>query len=203
MKLMIGGGALLIIALFYGSVSAPPNNINNLCNLFEEKPYWYQDVKASADRWGSTVPIIMAFIYQESKFIHDAKPPRNKIFWVIPGPRSSDAYGYAQARDATWDWYMEETGVLRANRRDFGDAADFVGWYNYMSNKLTGISLRDPYNLYLAYHEGQGGYNKQSYRGKAWLKSIAKRTEQRANRYAAQLKKCQSKLDSAFWWWPF
>lgn len=203
MRLYIGAAAVLVLGLFYFSFSVPPKRVDNLCELFEDKPYWYREVKAAAERWSSSVPIIMSFIYQESRFVHNAKPPRTKIFWVLPGPRSSDAYGYAQARDSTWQWYLDDTNALKANRRDFGDAADFVGWYNYTSNKLAGISLRDPYNLYLAYHEGQGGFMQRSYRGKAWLQAIAKRTEQRAKRYAAQLQQCQNQLHSPFWWWPF
>lgn len=203
MRWIIGGIAVLTIGLFYGCVSTPPKNVNNLCKLFKEKPSWYRDVKASAEKWNSTVPIIMSFIYQESRFVHDAKPPRKKILWVIPGPRTSDAYGYAQARDSTWEWYLKDTEQWNANRRDFGDAADFVGWYNHMSHRLSGISTKDTYHLYLAYHDGQGGFNRKTYQSKGWLKQVARKIDQRAKRYDAQLKNCQNDLPGSFWWLPF
>ena len=42
--------------------------------------------------------------------------------------------------------------------------ADFMGWYMTKTRKLTGVSLSDAKNQYLAYHEGQVGYLKGSYK---------------------------------------
>ena len=46
--------------------------------------------------------------------------------------------------------------VYGADRDDFNDAIDFIGWYNDQSSRRSKISKSDAYNLYLAYHEGQG-----------------------------------------------
>lgn len=202
MRILALAISLISVGLFYGCVSVPPSNVNDLCALFEEKPRWYRQVSDAAQRWNSTIPIIMSIIHQESRFVQGAKPPRRKILWVIPGPRLSDAYGYAQARDSTWEWYLEDTERWNASRRDFGDAVDFVGWYNNMSHRLANISRRDPYNLYLAYHDGQGGFNRRTYASKGWLLKVAKRVEHRANRYRAQLQRCEGKLKRRGWW-PF
>lgn len=194
--------SLVAVGMFYGCVSVPPSNVNDLCVLFQEKPSWYREVSEAAERWNSTVPIIMSIVHQESRFVQGAKPPRRKILWVIPGPRLSDAYGYAQARDSTWEWYLKDTGRWNASRRDFGDAVDFVGWYNHMSHRLSKISLHDPYNLYLAYHDGQGGFNNKTYASKGWLLKVGKRVASRTNRYQAQLQRCEDKLKRRSWW-PF
>lgn len=202
MRLLALAISLVFVGTFYGCVSVPPSNVNDLCVLFQEKPRWYRQVAEAAERWDSTVPIIMSIIHQESRFVQDAKPPRRKILWVLPGPRLSDAYGYAQARDTTWEWYLDDAERWSASRRNFGDAVDFVGWYNNMSHRLSKISRRDPYNLYLAYHDGQGGFNKRSYASKGWLINVAKRVERRAARYEAQLRLCEKQLNKRRWW-PF
>ena len=132
-----------------------------------------------------------------------AKPPRKKIFGVIPGPRPSDSYGYSQAKESTWDWYQRSTGNYGADRDDFGDAIDFIGWYNNVSNKELGISKQDAFRLYLAYHEGHGGYRKQSYRSKDWLIDVARKVDRQAQRYNSQLQECAEELEPRGWfdWW--
>ena len=119
----------------------------------------------------------MAIIRQESSSQFDAKPPRNKLLGFIPWTRPSDAYGYAQALDSTWGWYKDDTGRRFADRDDFKDAIDFVGWYTDMSNKSVGISKWDPYNQYLAYHEGQTGWRRGTYNNETWLKETARQVE--------------------------
>ena len=145
----------------------------------------------------------MAFMYQESRFIATAKPPRKKIFGVIPGPRPSDSYGYSQAKESTWDWYQRSTGNYGADRDDFGDAIDFIGWYNNVSHKELGISKQDAFRLYLAYHEGHGGYRKQSYRSKDWLIDVARKVDRQAQQYNSQLQGCGEELEPRGWfdWW--
>ena len=141
-------------------------------------------------RWEVPVPILMAFLYQESRFVRDARPPRRKILWVIPGLRPSDAYGYPQAIDSTWGDYRRETGNRGADRDDFGDAVDFVGWYNDQSWRRNHIPKNDAYHLYLAYHEGQGGYARGTWRRKVWLQEVARKVARRAEMYSKQLKQC-------------
>ena len=192
--------ALLMIA---GCATSPPEQVDNVCDIFREKPGWYGDAKESRARWGVPISVSMAFMYQESRFVATAKPPRKKIFGVIPGPRPSDSYGYSQAKEATWDWYQRSTGNYGADRDDFGDAIDFIGWYNNVSNKELGISKQDAFRLYLAYHEGHGGYRKQSYRSKDWLIDVARKVDRQAQRYNSQLQECSEELEPRGWfdWW--
>ena len=191
---------LLIIA---GCATSPPEQVDNVCDIFRERPGWYSDAKESRARWGVPISVSMAFMYQESRFVATAKPPRKKIFGVIPGPRPSDSYGYSQAKESTWDWYQRSTGNYGADRDDFGDAIDFIGWYNNVSNKELGIMKRDAFRAYLAYHEGHGGYRKQSYRSKDWLIDVARKVDRRAQQYNSQLQGCAEELEPRGWfdWW--
>jgi len=160
--------ALLLCALAAGGCAThPPENIDDVCAIFSEKPRWYDDARDAEDAWGVPVPVLMAFLHQESRFVARAKPPRRKILGFIPGPRPSDAYGYSQALNATWRDYRRSAGRYGADRDDFGDAIDFVGWYNYQSRRRNGIAADDAYRLYLAYHEGHGGYARGTIRDKA------------------------------------
>jgi hypothetical protein len=175
--------------------SAPPQNSSNICSIFEERSGWYKAARKSEERWGVPMEVNMAFLYQESGFRGRAKPPRKKWFGFIPGPRPSDAYGYAQALDNTWNDYQVAAGNWGARRSSFKDAVDFVGWYNDMSNSINGIRKDDAYNLYLAYHEGNGGYRNRSYAGKDWLLKTATAVQDNASRYSGQLEGCESRLN--------
>ncbi len=186
-------GLVLILA---GCAASPPSNIGDICSIFEEKPDWYREAKDSFQRWRVPVPTMMAIIRKESSFRAAARPDRKKILGFIPGPRPSTAYGYTQALDTTWEIYCRETGNQSAARTRFGDAIDFVGWYCDRSNKLCGISKHDPYRLYLAYHEGQGGYNRGSYRGNLWLLDAAGRVRDTTRIYSRQLNRCREKLEA-------
>ena len=192
--------ALLMIV---GCATSPPEQVGNVCDIFREKSGWHSDAKESRARWGVPISVSMAFMYQESRFIATAKPPRKKIFGVIPGPRPSDSYGYSQAKESTWDWYQRSTGNYGADRDDFGDAIDFIGWYNNVSHKELGISKQDAFRLYLAYHEGHGGYRKQSYRSKDWLIDVARKVDHQAQQYNSQLQGCGEELEPRDWfdWW--
>jgi hypothetical protein len=141
----------------------------------------------------------LAVIYQESRFVQDAKPPRQKLLWVIPWTRPSSAYGYGQIKDSTWEWYLKSTGRRWADRDDFDDVVDFIGWYGDMSHRKLGISKADAYSQYLAYHEGHGGFKRQSYKNKKWLLRVASKVQARATNYAAQLKQCEDSLGKGWW----
>lgn len=188
------------LILLSGCVTSPPRQVDNICGIFDEKKKWYKQASASQKKWGVPVPLMMAFMYQESAFQPKARPPRTRILWVIPGPRRSNAYGFAQAKTETWAWYKEQTGAWGADRDDFGDAIDFIGWYNNTSHKRNGIALNDPYNLYLAYHEGHGGYSRGTWKQKPWLGSIAGKVASRTNIYQQQLSQCESRLKRGGWW---
>jgi len=139
---------------------------------------------------------MMAIIYQESRFQADARPPRTRLLGFIPWFRPSSAYGYSQAKTPTWDEYERDAGRFSADRDDFGDAIDFVGWYNFQSGKRSGVSAQDTYGLYLAYHEGHGGYNRATYLQKPWLMTVARKVETRANYYQVQLSACEEQLQA-------
>lgn len=187
--------ALLACFVLTGCASTPPKNTRNICSMFEDKRRWYKDAKRAAKKWNTDVSLIMAFMQRESSFVSNAKPPRRKILWVIPGPRLSDAYGYAQAKDDTWAEYMDKAGGVFATRDDFGDAADFIGWYNHISAKKCQLSTKDAYGLYLAYHEGQGGYNRGTYKKKKDVMQYANKVKKRTQSYRAQFKSCEAKLN--------
>jgi hypothetical protein len=180
----------------------PPRNVHDLCDIFRENRDWYESAHESQGRWGVPIPVMMAIIYQESEFEAEARPPRTSCLWIFPGPRPSSALGYAQALDTTWKEYQRYTGNTGADRDDFGDAVDFVGWYCYMSHKRCKIARNDAYSLYLAYHEGQGGFNRGTYQRKTWLKQAAVRVKSRAKTYERQLASCESEFQRkrpCFW----
>jgi len=185
--------ALLAVATTACS-TAPPSNVGDICSIFNEKNGWYDDAANSRKEWGSPISVMMAIMHQESKFNATAKPPRKKILGFIPGPRPSNAYGYSQALNSTWKGYERSAGRYGADRDDFSDAIDFIGWYNHQSFKRSGIAKTDAYRLYLAYHEGQGGYNRGSYRSKQWLIGVAKKVGSRAASYRSQLLRCEEEL---------
>jgi hypothetical protein len=185
---------IVMVIVLSGCTTSPPSDVNDICSIFKEKKGWYKDADKASDRWGSPIPVMMAIMHQESRFKAKAKPPRKKILWVIPGPRPSSSYGYTQALTATWDAYIRDAGNYGADRDDFGDSVDFVGWYNHQSYKRSGIKKDDPYHLYLAYHEGWGGFNKRTFKNKQWLKDVSKKVSRNSARYTKQLQGCESDL---------
>ena len=168
-----------------------PRNLDDACAIVAERPHYLRALRASERRWGVPVPIQMAIIHYESRFIGDARTPLRYTLGVIPMGRQSSAFGYSQALDRTWEEYQEATGNRRARRDNIADATDFIGWYSTLSQRRNGISLNDPRNLYLAYHEGHAGFNRQSYNAKPWLLGVASRVESRAIMYDAQLRACR------------
>ena len=185
----------LSCCLLVGCLSAPARNSENLCAMFEDKRGWYKSARAAESRWGIPIAVNMAFINQESSFEPRAKPARRRILGFIPGSRPSSAYGFAQALDSTWQQYERESGNRRASRTRFEDAVDFVAWYNAGSVRASGIPAANARDLYLAYHEGNGGFQQGSYAGKTWLLNAAQRVADRTQRYQRQLNGCRDELN--------
>jgi len=185
--------------------SYEPRNKNNICQIFREQRQWYKSASASRERWGVPISVAMSIIYYESSFRSNARPPRRTCLFFFPGPRLSSAYGYAQAIDSTWKNYQQSTRQYGANRNDFHDAIDFVGWYCHTTAKQCGIRKNDAFRQYLAYHEGQKGYLRRSYRRKNWLIQKARQVQKRAVMYARQLNQCENELKrrNRFCIWPF
>lgn len=194
---------VLGLVVLVGCTQSPPRNTENACQLLSEKPGWYDAIHDAAERWNVSEGLILAFIRQESSFVADAKPPRTKILWVLPGPRASSAYGYPQAKDGTWSDYRSATNRYLAERDDFRDAADFVGWYVDRAHRIAGIPKSDAYRHYLAYHDGVGGFQRGTFRSKRWLINVAERVNRQANVFDSQLNGCRDQLDSGAWWNPF
>ena len=189
---------LALLLLLPGCVSRQPENTANLCDIFDEKRGWFKRASRSARYWDADIAVMMSIMYQESSFRARAKPPRKWFLWIIPGRRPASAYGYAQALDGTWDLYRNDTGRHGADRNDFGDAIDFIGWYNDQSRRKNQIRKDDAYHLYLAYHEGQGGFAKRTFKGKQWLKDVATNVSARSRTYRSQLAGCEKRLSRGF-----
>ncbi|MCG8670960.1 MAG: hypothetical protein MI867_16240 [Pseudomonadales bacterium] len=186
-------------AFLSGCATSPPKKVNDLCSIFREKDDWHEEAVDTAKKWGTEVPVLMAIMHQESKFIGDNKP-EFEWFLFIPLGRASSAYGYAQALDETWDTYIRATGNRGADRDDFDDAIDFIGWYSSESYRRNKIRRNDTYHLYLAYHEGHGGFERRSFKNKQWLKNIAKKVSGKSIQYRRQYNKCKDSLDSGWFW---
>ncbi len=198
---LLASGAVSLALV--GCATKPPQDVNNICAIFEDKRGWYKDARKSEKRWGTPVPVMMAIVHQESRFVAKAKPPRKKILGFIPGPRPSDSYGYSQALKSTWESYERSAGRYGADRDDFADAIDFVGWYNHQSYRRNGIARTDDYRLYLAYHEGHGGYERGTYRNKDWLLGVARKVSDRSATYGRQLSGCQERLEKQGGWFSW
>ena len=167
-----------------------PRNLDNACSIVEQRPQYLRAFKATERRWGVPVNVQMAVIHQESRFKANAKTPMRYILGIIPRGRQSSAYGYAQALDGTWEEYKKSTGRFMVRRSNIRDATDFMGWHMNNTRLQNGIPLSNAKNQYLAYHEGQSGYARGSYRKKAWLLSVANKVSRRASMYKTQLRRC-------------
>ena len=184
---------IILIFSLQSCMTTPPQNPDNICLIFEEKKSWYKAAMKSEKRWKIPPYVLMSFVYQESSFKADAKPERTKLLWVIPWKRKSTAVGYSQALNMTWEDYKDETGNSGASRKNFKDSADFIGWYA-SKGYYQGFDRLDARSLYLAYHEGYGGFKKKTYRKKQWLIKVADRVQNRSTKYQQQYWGCAKEL---------
>ena len=183
--------ALLVFVAACGSDNySAPRNLDNACAIVDERPSYLNAMKRTERRWGVPLAVQLATLYQESKFIGNARTPMRDSAGLVPAGRVSSAYGYSQALDGTWDDYKKAVGGWRARRDDIDDATDFMGWYFNLSRDELGISLSDTRNQYLAYHEGRTGYARGSYNRKDWLLRVSKEVADRAILYDTQLRFC-------------
>ena len=178
-----------------GCVSSP-TYAGDACSIFDEKYFWFKAAKKSSKKWKVPIATLMSVINQESAFKQYAKPPRKKLFGFIPLlTRESSSLGYSQATKGSWEHYKKVTGKIFVTRIRFKDSVDFVGFYIDQTNKELGISKKDIFNQYLAYHEGWNGFRKKTYKKKPELLKTASKVEKQAQTYNKQLSKCMSKLD--------
>jgi hypothetical protein len=193
MKSKIPWIAIFAFLLLGGCAKPQPEHVENICSIFKQYPEWYWNAKQVEAKWGIPVPTLMSIINQESAFNAHAKPPRKKVLWVIPGKRISTSYGYTQALTSTWKDYQKQTGSY-GKRQDFNDACNFIGWYSQQAKQKLRGSSADIYALYLAYHDGMGGYGKYSYLKKPWLIRVAHKVKIRAALYKQQLASCEANI---------
>ena len=183
----------LLILLLINACSSIPKNTQNSCEIFEERYLWYKHARASYKKWGAPIYIQLAFIKKESDFNWLAKPPRVKLFKVIPFKRPSSSFGYSQAVEGTWRQYKRETGNKLATRARFKDSVDFIGWYVNKTTTLLKIPKNDAYRQYLAYYKGWGDYKNYSKDKKAII--YARSVKETASKYRKQLTLCRKNLD--------
>ncbi|OHC57662.1 MAG: lytic transglycosylase [Rhodobacterales bacterium RIFCSPHIGHO2_02_FULL_62_130] len=182
---------LLALASCGGGNFSAPRNLDDACAILRQRPAYWKALRATERKWGIPVHVQMAAIYQESKFIGNARTPHRYALGVIPMGRQSSAYGYSQALDGTWEEYQRDQRRRGAKRDRITDATDFMGWYMNESSVELGIPRNDAEAQYLAYHEGRTGYANQSYLGKPWLVDVAAAIGARSEMYAEQLAYCR------------
>ena len=193
---MISNNNKIFLILFLSLISAcssVPKNTLNSCKIFDERYLWYKHSKKVEQKWGTPIHIQLAIIKMESNFDWLAKPPRQKLFKVIPFKRPSSSFGYSQAVKGTWEQYKKETGNKLATRIRFKDSVDFIGWYTNKSQSILKISKKDAFKQYLAYHEGWGNF--KYYKKNKKLIRLAKKVEKQSKIYKKQLSKCKNTLN--------
>jgi len=195
MNFLIKKSLILFIILFLSACSSIPKNASNSCSIFEEKYLWYKHAKKTEKKWGTPVYLQLAIIKMESSFDRFAKPPRQKLFKVVPYKRPSSSFGYSQAVKGTWKQYKKETGNKFATRSRFKDSVDFVGWYTNKTEKILKVSKKDAFKQYIAYHEGWGNY--KNYKSNKKVINLAKRVEKQSNIYKQQLSECKNSLSTS------
>ena len=174
--------------------SSIPKNISDSCSIFNERYLWYKHAKKSEKKWGTPIHLQLAIIKMESGFDWLAKPPRQKLFKIVPYKRLSSSLGYSQAIKGTWKQYKTETEKKFATRTRFKDSVDFIGWYTTKTEKILKVSKQDAFKQYIAYHEGWGNY--KNYKNNNKVINLAKRVEKQANIYKKQLSDCKNSLST-------
>ena len=183
----------IIIFLLTGC-SSIPSNTSNSCSIFNENYLWYKHAKKAEQKWGTPIHLQLAIIKMESGFDWLAKPPRQKLFKIVPYKRPSSSFGYSQAVKGTWKQYKTETGNKFATRTRFKDSVDFIGWYTTKTEKILKVLKTDAFKQYIAYHEGWGNY--KNYKSNKKVLNLAKRVEKQSNIYKKQLSDCKNPLST-------
>ncbi len=184
---------LLLAGILLASLTAcstpVPSKPRDLCAVFTENRDWFDDAREVYAERKVPINIVMSFIYHESGYRHDAKPPM-RWFLFIPYGRGSSAYGYPQAQDEVWEDYQDDAGGFWSSRSNFKDSLDFISWYILKTRDKNGVAVNDVYNQYLNYHEGWQGYKKGSWKKNSSLKKLAEKVSGTARKYGQQLKNC-------------
>ena len=110
-------GLVLLAASCVGGSGTAPRQLDNACSIINERPEYLKAFRTVERRYGVPVHVQMATIYQESKFVSNARTPYRYAAGVIPLGRQSSAFGYSQALDGTWEEYQRSTGRFRPSPR--------------------------------------------------------------------------------------
>ena len=189
---------IIYLSFFFfliNSCSSIPSNTSNSCSIFNERYFWYKHAKKSEQKWGTPIYLQLAIIKMESDFDWLAKPPRQKLFKIVPYKRPSSSFGYSQAIKGTWKQYKIETGNKFATRTRFKDSVDFIGWYTNKTEKILNVSKNDAFKQYIAYHEGWGNY--KNYKNNKKVIGLANKVENQSNIYKKQLSNCRNSLSTS------
>ena len=187
-----------IIFFFLVSCSSVPKYPQNACKIFGEKYFYLKYTRAASKKWGVPISSILAVINKESGFRRFAKPPRHKIFKIIPYRRPSSSLGFSQAVNKTWDLYRKENNKPAALRISYKSSSDFIGWYFWKANKINKVSLNNTRDLYLNYYLGFSAYKNKAYQTDKKAIIYAKSVEKQAKIYKSQLLECKSILNKSY-----
>ena len=194
-KILKNNLILFIIFLFLASCSSFPKYPQNVCKIFGQNYLWYKSAKKSSETYGAPIYIILAIVNKESGFKRWARPPRSKLFKIIPYKRPSSSLGYSQAVKKTWELYKTETNSPLALRTRFKDSVMFIGWYMRKTNKINKVSMDDVFSQYLNFYLGWGNYAKKTYKTDKNAIIYAKIVQKQSKIYKGQLRECQKSLD--------
>lgn len=164
--------------------------IENVCRLMKARPHWWSALLEAERRWQAPPHLTLAIIWRESSFIADARPLKERFYGFLPPQRLSSAYGYAQAIDGTWSWYLREAARRGARRETFADATDFIGWYLDRSRRQFGLAFDQVYDHYAAYHQGHSGYLRPEWRENPVVTVPARDVVRRSALYESQMAGC-------------
>lgn len=181
------------LLLLTGCTDLPPKSFDDACVLAYSQSGWAKTLADAQDEYQVPPGLVMSVIFHESTFNAQARPPRQTVLGFIPW-RKSTAYGYAQIKNETWQWYKDKHPGLLKSRTHFSDSVDFIGWYYTLFRERTQNSIVGDYDIgkhfYLAYHDGLGGHSRKSYEGNKWLLAKARKVSERAMMYDKQLANC-------------
>jgi hypothetical protein len=178
---------LLLASCGGGGRFSAPSNLENACSIVRERPNYLSAMRATERKWGVPVPVQMATIHAESRFIGNAQTPFRYALGVIPMGVNPRPMATARRWTGLGTNTSPRPATAAPRRDDIRDATDFMGWYMTKTEQRNNIPKWDARNQYLAYHEGHTGFARAATTQKAWLLRVADGVADRAVRYDAQL----------------
>ncbi|MDD2869405.1 hypothetical protein [Neomegalonema sp.] len=194
--LVVAGGLWVYLRPTAAAVRFEPQpsfgEISDVCRLMKARPHWWNALLDAERRWEAPPHLTLAIMWRESSFIADARPLKQGFFSFLPAQRLSSAYGYAQALDGTWAWYLRETTRKGARREAFADAADFIGWYLDRTRRDLALPFEEIFDHYAAYHQGHAGYARGGWRENPVVTTPARDVVRQAQIYERRMSDCMT-----------